>query len=339
MTLENIFTNDLNLVTDSKSLEELRLKYVGKKGLISLELAKIGKLSPTERKIKGQEINKIKSNVLSAIQQKKTELHNLEINNLMQAEHLDITLPERKIDHGSIHPISYVIAEVTEIFAKLGFTAVAGPEIEDDYHNFTALNIAEQHPARQMHDTFYFSDLETLLRTHTSSVQIRTMRNGKPPFAIIAPGKTYRSDSDATHTPMFHQIEALYIAEKASMGQLKFVIQEFLDQFFGTNLELRFRNSFFPFTEPSAEVDIGCKILSDRIDLNSQGDYLEIMGCGLVHPKVLTAANIDSSKYQGFALGMGVERIAMLKYGMRDLRHFFSAHKNWINSYNFKPWQ
>ncbi len=339
MTLKNTFSTELKSINGSKELEELRLKYIGKKGLISLELAKIGKLTADERKAKGQEINKIKTYVNDEITKKKSEFAKIEINNLMKNEVIDLTLPERKTNIGSIHPISYVIAEVTKIFTKLGFTAVEGPEIEDDYHNFTALNIAENHPARQMHDTFYFADLKTLLRTHTSSVQIRTMQKGKPPFAIIAPGKTYRSDSDATHTPMFHQIEALYIAEKASMGQLKFVIQQFLDQFFGKNIELRFRSSFFPFTEPSAEVDIGCKILKDKIDLTQTGDYLEIMGCGLVHPNVLEAANIDSNKYRGFALGMGVERIAMLKYGMRDLRQFFSANKNWVTSYNFKPWQ
>jgi len=339
MALKEDFIADLKTVKDSKSLEELRLKYVGKKGLISAELAGLGKLPPEERKTKGQEINKIRDFVFTELGNKKDEFEAAEINARLEKESLDVTLPERKANLGSIHPISYVISEVTEIFSKMGFTAVEGPEIEDDHHNFTALNIDENHPARQMHDTFYFSDLKTLLRTHTSSVQIRTMEQGEPPFAIIAPGKTYRSDSDATHTPMFHQIEALYVAEHASMGQLKYVIKTFLDEFFGEDIELRFRSSFFPFTEPSAEVDIGCKMHKDKIDLKGRGDYLEIMGCGLVHPNVLKSAGIDPKKYKGFALGMGVERIAMLKYGMRDLRQFFSSNKNWIDTYNFKAWQ
>jgi len=339
MSLKEKFIGQFKNTDSLEKLEALRLDFLGKKGKISTELRELGKLPPEERKSRGQEINKLRDFVFAELTRKKEEFEAIAINARLETEIVDVTLPARQSNLGSIHPISYVTDEVVRIFGKMGFTAVDGPEIEDDYHNFTALNIDENHPARQMHDTFYFGDVKTLLRTHTSSVQIRAMEEGKPPFAIIAPGKTYRSDSDATHTPMFHQIEALYVAEKASMGQLKYVIKKFLDEFFGENIDLRFRSSFFPFTEPSAEVDIGCKMSPNKIDLKGSGDYLEIMGCGMVHPNVLKAAGIDPTKYKGFALGMGIERIAMLKYGMRDLRQFFGANKNWLETYNFKAWQ
>ena len=336
--MKDKFNSEISNISNIIQLEELRLKYVGKKGNISEQLKQLSNISPEERKTKGQEINLLKQYVLEKINQKKDFFIQEKISEQLKSEKIDLTLPQRHKKIGSIHPISYVIEEIVSIFSKMGFTAVKGPEIEDDYHNFTALNIDENHPARQMHDTFYLNQKDKLLRTHTSSVQIRTMNLGSPPFAIIAPGKTYRSDSDSTHTPMFHQIEALYISEKVSMGNLKYCIKTFLDKFFGTNISLRFRSSFFPFTEPSAEVDIECKILNNRIDMFGSGDFLEIMGCGMVHPKVLKEAGIDTNKYNGFALGLGVERVAMLKYGMKDLRQFFNADSNWLKTFNFAPY-
>ena len=327
-------TNIKNIV----ELESLRIDYIGKKGIISTELAQLGKIDPSIRKNKGKEINLIKQHVIEKINSKKQIFIQEQITQQLSEETIDISLPRRKQETGSIHPISFVIHEITTIFLNMGFSIVAGPEIENDYHNFTALNIAKDHPARQMHDTFYLNKHSKLLRTHTSSVQIHTLNKGKPPFAIIAPGKTYRCDSDTTHTPMFHQIEALYVGENINMGNLKYCIQKFINKFFGTNIKLRFRSSFFPFTEPSAEVDIGCKIENNLINLNKSGDFLEIMGCGMVHPNVLEEANIDSNKYNGFALGLGVERVAMLKYGMNDLRKFFNSDKNWLKNFNFKPY-
>ena len=335
LNIREKFNQDISNILDENQLEALRLNYIGKKGVIINELKQLGSLSEAEKKIKGQEINSLKQYVIEQISQKKDLFIRQKIAQQLEQEKIDVTLPFRNREQGSIHPVSFVISEIIEIFAKMGFSPVTGPEMEDDYHNFTALNIAQNHPAREMHDTFYLKQKDKLLRTHTSSVQIRTMAQGKPPFAIVAAGKTYRSDSDITHTPMFHQIEALYIAEKVNMGNLKYCIKQFLDEFFGADIKLRFRNSFFPFTEPSAEVDIGCKILSDRIDVKQSGDYLEIMGCGMVHPNVLKEAGIDTDKYNGFALGLGVERVAMLKYGMKDLRQFFAMEKNWLDSFNF----
>jgi len=332
------FDNEISNISTQDQLESLRISYIGKKGYISENLKQLSKLLPDERKTQGQEINSLKQYVIEKINQKKEIFIKEKINKQLDSETIDATLPARHQKIGSLHPISFVIEEISAIFKKMGFSAVAGPEIEDDYHNFTALNIAEDHPARQMHDTFYLNKTNKLLRTHTSSVQIRTMSEGKSPFAIIAPGKTYRSDSDTTHTPMFHQIEALYINKKVSMGHLKYCIKTFLDEFFGTNIDIRFRSSFFPFTEPSAEVDIGCKILKDTIDLKQSGDYLEIMGCGMVHPNILENLNIDTNIYNGFALGLGVERVAMLKYGMKDLRQFFNADKDWLKTFNFAPY-
>ncbi len=332
------FLKKIAKVENVSELEEVRLEFLGKKGTISQEMKLLGKLAIEEKKSKGQEINQIKNFIVENIAKKQDIFAKQELDKKIEQEGMDLTLPARKNNIGSIHPITKVINDIVKIFENMGFLAVEGPEIEDDFHNFTALNIPENHPARQMHDTFYLKNMEYLLRTHTSSVQIRTMQKGKPPFAIVAPGKTYRSDSDATHTPIFHQIEVLYIAKKASMANLKFVIKNFLDSFFKEEISLRFRSSFFPFTEPSAEVDIECMMLEDKIDLQKRGDFLEIMGCGMVHPNVLKAVNIDPTEWSGFALGLGVERVAMLKYGMRDLRKFFNSSKNWINSYNFKTY-
>ncbi|MBL6621746.1 MAG: phenylalanine--tRNA ligase subunit alpha [Rickettsiales bacterium] len=339
MSLEKSFALKLDKAKNLQEIEQLRLEYLGKKGLISNELAKLGQLEASKRKEQGQKLNIIKQKVTEALNLQKTHFENLALQEKIATEAIDISLPSRQKKQGSIHPVSKVIFDIVNIFEKMGFTPVAGPEIEDEEHNFDLLNIGKDHPARQMHDSFYFKNLNYLLRTHTSSVQIRTMASGKPPFAIIAPGKTYRSDSDATHTPMFHQIEALYIAENSSISELKYVINKFSNEFFAEKLNLRFRSSFFPFTEPSYEVDIGCKIEKDHIDLKGTGDFLEIMGCGMVHPQILKNLNIDPKKYSGFALGMGVERIAMLKYGMRDLREFFNSKTNWLDTYNFKLWE
>ena len=332
------FDNDISNIATQEQLESLRIDYIGKKGFISNHLKQLSLLPPEKRKSEGQAINLVKQYVIEKINQKKQAFITKQINDQLETEKIDVTLPARHNKIGSLHPVSFVIEEITNIFRKMGFSPVTGPEIEDDYHNFTALNIAENHPARQMHDTFYLEKNNKLLRTHTSSVQIHTMNNGSPPFAIIAPGKTYRSDSDTTHTPMFHQIEALYINKNVSMGHLKYCIKTFIDEFFGKDIKLRFRSSFFPFTEPSAEVDIGCKILTDTIDLNKAGDHLEIMGCGMVHPNILRELGIDTNIYNGFALGLGVERVAMLKYGIKDLRQFFNADKDWIKTFNFAPY-
>ena len=334
----NNFNKEIKQISELNSLEELRLKYIGKKGIVSYELKSLGKLDPEIRKEKGQEINKIKNTILEEISKKKHTLQREVLEKQINDEKIDLSLPRRNNNIGSIHPISKTIKEITEIFNKMGFTATTGPEIEDDFHNFTALNIDKNHPARQMHDTFYLNKEDRLLRTHTSSVQIRTLKSGKPPFAIISPGKTYRSDSDSTHTPMFHQMEALFVGEKASMANLKYAIKTFLDEFFKEKIKLRFRSSFFPFTEPSAEVDIECKFTDNKIDLKGSGDFLEIMGCGLIHPNVLKSCNIDPTIYSGFALGVGVERIAMLKYGIKDLRKFFNSEQNWTKNLNLQPY-
>ena len=300
-------------------------------------------LSADEKKDFAAKLNGAKNEVSELFELRKKQLMSAEIEAKLNASRLDVTLPVSISDEensGSIHPITKVIREVSEIFANMGFLKTGGPEIEDDFHNFTALNIPEHHPAKQMHDTFYLEDNDALMRTHTSPVQIRYMLENKPPFKIIAPGKTFRCDSDVTHSPMFHQVEALYVGENVNMGNLKFCLEEFLQRFFELdNIETRFRPSYFPFTEPSAEVDIPYKKLKGKIEVLSTPDknsnWLEILGCGMVHPNVLKAVNIDSEKYQGFALGVGVERLAMLKYGMNDLRDFFRNNLDWLSHYRF----
>lgn len=321
-------------------LEEIRVKYLGKKGIVSLQMSQIGKLPPEERKDFGANINKLKDSVLNAIESKKTELEAKELNERLGKEKIDVTLPFRAEAKGKVHLISQVIDEVTAIFATQGFAVEEGPEIEDDFHNFTALNIPENHPAREMQDTFYLASEEgkpLVLRTHTSSVQIRTMENGKPPFKFIAPGRVYRSDYDMTHTPMFHQIEGLYIDKNIHMGHLKGCIYDFLKAFFEIDeVPLRFRPSFFPFTEPSAEVDIGCRRGDGELKIGEGSDWLEILGCGMVNPNVLKNVGIDPDEYQGFAFGLGIERLAMLKYGAPDLRNFFDSDIRWLEHYGFE---
>ena len=327
----------LQSCTDLDTLQNIKVKFLGKSSLVSAEMKKLGSLDPENKKARGQEINNIKIALQQAIDDKRMHLEDLQMQHKFKKEKLDLTIPARNRSSGSIHPITQCLEELTQIFAKYGFASETGPDIEDDWHNFTALNIAENHPARQMHDSFYLRSSSSeseekkdpkVLRTHTSPVQIRTMQNGRPPFRFIAAGRTYRSDSDMTHTPMFHQIEGLVVDKGINMGHLKYVIIDFIKAFFEKpDVEIRFRPSFFPFTEPSAEVDIRMP-KSDK--------WLEVLGCGMVHPNVLKNTGIDPEEYQGFAFGLGLERFAMLKYGINDLRKFFEGDKRWLDHYNFK---
>lgn len=333
-------------INECKSLEELekiRIELLGKNSPLKKSLLKnLGSIeSVEERKKSGQEFNKTQEQIEIALVSKRETLNLAEINARLGKEWVDVTLPPRPEKQGTLHPISHVIAEISTIFAAQGFTVAEGPEIEDDYHNFTALNFPDNHPARQMHDTFFLQGAagsKSLLRTHTSPVQIRTMQAGKPPFRFIAPGKTFRCDSDMTHTPMFHQVEGFLVGKNIHMGHLKGCIESFLRHFFElSNVPVRFRPSFFPFTEPSAEVDIGCKRDKGEIKIGAGQDWLEVMGCGMVHPHVLKNCNIDPEVWQGFAFGMGVERLAMLKYGIPDLRTFFESDVRWLSHYGFSP--
>jgi phenylalanyl-tRNA synthetase alpha chain len=326
--LQNLTKEALDIISKASSLqalEDARIQYLGKNGLISIEMRKLGTLDFDAKKTFGVEINNAKTKITAAIDVKYAELKAQHIEQKLLSEKIDMSLPGRSIRSGSIHPITQATQELLEIFVRLGFEIKEGPSIEDDFHNFTALNIAEHHPARQMHDTFYLND-NKLLRTHTSPVQIRSMMAGRPPYRLCAPGRTYRCDSDMTHTPMFHQIEILMIDKDVHMGHLKHFITEFIAQFFERNdIEVRLRPSFFPFTEPSAEVDIRMK---------ASGKWLEVLGCGMVHPNVLRNAKVEPG-YQGFAVGMGVERLAMLKYGIADLRQMFEGDKRFLDHYSF----
>lgn len=326
--------------TDLTTLDALRVAYLGKKGAITEQLKTLGAASPEERRSRGQALNAARDAIASAIEARHHVLNLAEVNTRLDNERVDVTLAPRHEPVGRIHPVTQVIEEITAIFAAQGFAVATGPEIEDDFYNFTALNIPESHPARQMHDTFYLKGEEgkpmPVLRTHTSPVQIRTMMSSKPPFRIIAPGSTFRSDSDITHTPMFHQIEGLVIDKHIHMGHLKGCISDFIKAFFGLDdVPVRFRASFFPFTEPSAEVDIGCSREKGELKIGAGRDWLEVMGCGMVHPNVLRNCGIDPEEWQGFAFGLGVERMAMLKYGIPDLRTFFDADARWLEHYGF----
>ncbi|MDR6773878.1 phenylalanine--tRNA ligase subunit alpha [Azospirillum sp. BE72] len=337
--LKDELLSQVNAAADLSALDEVRVSALGKKGRITGFMKELGNLTPDERKERGQQLNALKDEIAAAIDARKSDLAAAHLKARLEAERVDVTLPVRPETEGRIHPISQTMDEMIAIFAEMGFSVAEGPDIEDDFHNFTALNFPPGHPARDMHDTFYLpdsGDKKMLLRTHTSPVQVRTMLNNKPPIRIIAPGRTYRSDYDMTHTPMFHQIEGLVIDEATNMGHLKGCLVEFCRAFFDVDdLPLRFRPSFFPFTEPSAEVDIGCSRKGGELKLGNYGDWLEILGCGMVHPNVLEACGIDSTKYQGFAFGMGVERVAMLKYGIPDLRTFFEADLRWLKHYGF----
>ncbi len=306
---------------DSAALEKLRVEWLGKKGRVTDLLKSLGQLDAAERPTVGAEINAVKQLLNEQISERKETLQQAAIASQLAAEALDVTLPGRREDLGALHPITRTIERMANYFAALGFEVVEGPEIEDDYHNFEALNIPAHHPARAMHDTFYIDDTH-VLRTHTSGVQVRTMETRDPPLRVICPGRVYRCDSDLTHSPMFHQVEGLLIDEDVSFGQLKGIIQEFLHAFFEQDaLAVRFRPSYFPFTEPSAEVDIQCvKCAGEGCRICSGTGWLEVMGCGMVHPRVLEMSGVDTERYQGFAFGMGVERLAMLRYGIGDLR-------------------
>ena len=325
-------------------LEQVRVSVLGKKGRLTQQMKQLGQLDPEERKRVGQALNAVKDAVQQAIETRKASLAEAEMQARLERERVDVTLPARPFDLGRVHPISRTIEEMIQIFGAMGFRVAEGPHVEDDFHNFTALNIPPEHPARQEHDTFYVEGTgddghRKVLRTHTSPVQIRAMRQlEEPPIRVIAPGRTFRSDDDATHSPMFHQIEGLVVDRKTHMGHLKGTLIEFCRAFFGVDdLPVQFRPSYFPFTEPSAEVDIGCSKEGNELRIGKGGDWLEILGCGMVHPKVLENCGIDSSVYQGYAFGMGVERAAMLKYGIPDLRTFYDSDLRWLRHYGFLP--
>ena len=327
---------------DEAVLEALRVQAVGKKGEVSLMMRELGKMSPEERQTAGPALNALKDEINAALAAKKVALADAALNERLRAEWLDVTLPARPRRQGTIHPVSQVTDVVTAIFADMGFSVAEGPQIEDDWHNFDALNIPGHHPARAEMDTFYMSRAEGdsrpphVLRTHTSPVQIRSMLQHGAPIRVIAPGRVYRADYDQTHTPMFHQVEGLALGKDISMANLKWVLEEFCRAFFEVdNVELRFRASHFPFTEPSAEVDIRCSWEGGTLRLGEGDDWLEILGSGMVHPKVLEAGGIDPKEWQGFAFGMGIDRIAMLKYGIPDLRAFFDSDLRWLRHYGF----
>ncbi len=320
-------------------VNQMKSDLFGKNGTVSLQFKKIGTIAETERKKFASELNVIKDELQDLINLKIKEIENEEIREKLQKEKIDITLPERPFVRGKIHPVSQTIDEISSIFSEIGFSVEEGPDVESEYNNFTALNTPENHPARDMHDTFYLDEKkERLLRTHTSPVQIRTMLKDKPPFKIIAPGRTYRSDSDQTHAPMFHQVEGLHIDKDINMGHLKGCLNYFIKEFFELDkIKMRFRPSHFPFTEPSAEVDIGYEMKDGKIVIGEGDQWLEILGCGMVHPNVLRNVKVDPIKFQGYAFGMGIDRLAMLKYGINDLRAFFDCDYRWLNHFGFDP--
>ena len=333
---KQIILEELKLISSIDSLEALRIKYLGKKGLVSLEMKSLSSLSIDEKKIKGQELNTFKSFFEKEIQNKRSEIETSSINEKLRKENIDATLPPRNFETGRIHPISQTTYKIIEIFGNMGFSVKSGPDIETDFNNFTALNIPDHHPAREMQDTFYLD--KKVLRTHTSPVQVRTMLESKPPIRIIVPGRTYRSDSDATHTPMFHQVEGLLIDDKSTMSHLKGCLIDFLKEFFEiSDLKYRFRPSYFPFTEPSAEMDIAYTKTNNILKFGEGDEWMEILGCGMVNPIVLENCKIDSKKFQGFAFGMGIERLSMLKYGITDIRSFYESDFRWIQHYGFNP--
>lgn len=336
-TLNHLHTEALAAVRNAQTpqeLEELRVRYLGKKGDITAQLKSLGALDPQDRPAAGARINEVKTAVSDAINERKARLAEESLTAQLASERIDVTQPGRRQANGGLHPITQTLRRMDEFFTNIGYDVAEGPEIEDDYHNFEALNIPSHHPARAMHDTFYF-DANTLLRTHTSPVQVRTMEHQQPPIRVICPGRVYRCDSDLTHTPMFHQMEGLYIDKHVSFADLKGTVEEFLRVFFEKELAVRFRPSYFPFTEPSAEVDIECVMCGgEGCRVCSHTGWLEVMGCGMVHPNVLKASNVDPSEYRGFAFGMGVERLAMLRYGVNDLRLFFENDLKFLRQFN-----
>jgi phenylalanyl-tRNA synthetase alpha chain len=335
---------DVAATGDEAALEAVRVGALGKTGAVSALLRTLGTMTPEERKAQGPLINGLKDDVTSAVEARRAVLRQAALDARLNTETVDVTLPVRETaaEIGRIHPVSQVTDELVAIFADMGFAVAEGPDIETDDLNFTKLNIPEGHPAREMHDTFFFppkpDGSRLLLRTHTSPVQIRTMMTQKPPIRVIIPGRTYRVDSDQTHTPMFHQVEGLVIDKGSHLGHLKWILQEFMQAFFEVDtVKMRFRPSFFPFTEPSLEVDIQCRFDKHEVRVGEGESWLEILGCGMVHPNVLRNCGLDPDVYQGFAWGMGIDRIAMLKYGMPDLRPFFEADVRWLSHYGFRP--
>lgn len=335
-SLNNIVTqalSELEAATELQALDGVRVKYLGKKGEITAQLKNLGSLSPEERPKAGALINEAKVKVQDALNAKRQALDEAKLAAKLAEEKVDVTLPGRNADMAGLHPVTRTLERIEEYFSRLGFEIAQGPEIEDDYHNFEALNIPSHHPARAMHDTFYFGENQ-LLRTHTSPVQIRAMEHGEPPFRVIAPGRVYRCDSDLTHTPMFHQVEGLLVDENISFAELKGLLEEFLSFFFEKDLAVRFRPSYFPFTEPSAEADVQCVHCSgEGCRVCGHTGWIEVLGCGMVHPKVLQYAGVDSEKYSGFAFGLGVERFAMMRYGVNDLRMFFESDLKFLKQF------
>ena len=333
------YLNKLKEVSDLKEINQIKSELFGKSGKISNEFKKLGSQNSEERKKISSELNDTKSELQNLIEKKIKDIEINEINLKLKNERVDVTLPERTFNRGKIHPVSQVIDEISSIFSEIGFSVEEGPDVENEYNNFTALNTPENHPARDMHDTFYLDkNKKFLLRTHTSPVQVRTMLKGKPPFKIIAPGRTYRSDSDQTHAPMFHQVEGLHIDKNINMAHLKGCLNYFIKEFFEVDkIKMRFRPSHFPFTEPSAEVDIGYEMKDGKIIIGEGDQWLEILGCGMVHPNVLKNVKVNPSKYQGYAFGIGIDRLAMLKYGINDLRAFFETDYRWLSHFGFDP--
>ncbi len=337
--IKDEFLSKLKEKLNISEINKIKSDLFGKNGLISSQFKKIGTISDSERKKFASDLNIIKDELQNLINSKINEIESAEINKKLEREKIDITLPERSFVRGKIHPISQTIDEISSIFSEIGFSVEEGPDVENEYNNFTALNTPENHPARDMHDTFYLDEKkQKLLRTHTSPVQIRTMLKDKPPFKIIAPGRTYRSDSDQTHSPMFHQVEGLHIDKNINMGHLKGCLNYFIKEFFEVDkIKMRFRPSHFPFTEPSAEVDIGYEMKDGKILIGEGNQWLEVLGCGMVHPNVLKNVKVDPTGFQGYAFGIGIDRLAMLKYGINDLRAFFDCDYRWLNHFGFDP--
>ena len=337
--ISSLFNAKIDSVKTKDDLQNIKTEFFGKNGQITQQFKSLGSLDQEKRKEFAANLNKIKDDLMLQLEQKNLEIETSEINEKLKNEKVDVTLPIRPDREGKIHPVSQVIDEISSIFSEIGFSVAEGPDVESEYNNFTALNTPEEHPARDMHDTFYLEEnKKLLLRTHTSPVQIRSMLSSKPPFKIIVPGRTYRCDSDQTHAPMFHQLEGLHIDKGITMGHLKGCLDYFIKEFFEVkNVKMRFRPSHFPFTEPSAEVDIGYKIEKGKIVIGEGDQWLEVLGCGMVHPNVLNNVKIDTKKYQGFAFGIGIDRLAMLKYGINDLRAFFEADYRWLNHFGFDP--
>ncbi len=337
--IKDEFLSKLKKKLNLSEINQIKSDLFGKNGIVSLQFKKIGTIAESDRKQFASDLNVIKDELQDLINLKINEIENIEINEKLEKEKIDITLPERPFVRGKIHPVSQTIDEISSIFSEIGFSVEEGPDVENEYNNFTALNTPDNHPARDMHDTFYLDEKkDRLLRTHTSPVQIRTMLKDKPPFKIIAPGRTYRSDSDQTHSPMFHQVEGLHIDKNINMGHLKGCLNYFVKEFFEVKkIKMRFRPSHFPFTEPSAEVDIGYELKDGKMIIGEGDQWLEILGCGMVHPNVLNNVKVDPSKYQGYAFGIGIDRLAMLKYGINDLRAFFDCDYRWLNHFGFDP--